>query len=105
VSTTWDEASKCPEDESTGKVVSRKQQGRAGQLVTLECQLTRCQYHDMGWVILVRPDGTIPDKVEPSQREKTDFDAVLYRQRRARYIEALERQASEETKPGAEVAR
>jgi hypothetical protein len=69
--TTWDEASRCPRDgQYTGKVVSRKPMGLAGQLVTLECPEDNCPYHDIGWTVQVRRDGTIP---EPTMDRPKEF--------------------------------
>jgi hypothetical protein len=107
MSTTWEEASACPADGTTGKIVGEVQVKRTGpfdppqgKLVTLECQQTRCSYHVMGWTVQVRPDGTVPDKVV--NREK-QFPKAQLTEARKQMLRDLAAQVAEEQKPGVEV--
>ena len=102
MSTTWEEASACPADGSPGKVANRKAQPGGGQLVTLTCNQTRCQYHADGWIVQVRPDNTIPDKIDPRTRERLPAPSMS-NTRRDEVLAALERQSVKETRPGSEV--
>jgi hypothetical protein len=64
MSTTWDEASRCPRHELTGiEQSSKPMKGgvQGGQLITLTCPQEECEYYDVGWIVQIRPDGTIPD--------------------------------------------
>lgn len=103
MSTTWEEASACPDDGSPGKVAGRKAIPGGGQSVTLTCNLTRCQYHEDGWVVSIRPDNTIPDKIDPRTREKVAPTIFMTNTRRDEAIAALERQVAKEMGPGGEV--
>jgi hypothetical protein len=103
VSTAWEVANKCPRDGAfTGKVVNRKGAPGGGQLVTLECPETNCEYHDTGWVVQIRPDNTIPDKLDLSQREK-QFKNTLSQTAMQQVRDALAQQVANEMKPGYEV--
>lgn len=103
MSTSWDEASKCPADGSTGRVVNRRREGRS-QLVTLACTNTRCAYHEDGWVVQIRPDNTIPDPIDPNTREKRFAPTSMAHARRRMVLDALEEQIASETSPGGEVS-
>jgi hypothetical protein len=100
---TWDEASRCPRDGFTGKVMSRKGLGGGGQLVSLVCPGDNCEYHEQGWVVQVRPDNTIPDVTPVEQREKHYAPTSMSNQRRRMVLDALEEQAASEMRPGTEV--
>jgi hypothetical protein len=103
MSTTWEEASKCPRDGAyTGRVVNRKRVPE-GQLVTLVCPEDNCMYHEMGWVVTIRPDNTIPDKIDPRTRERQFPTMFMSNTRRDEVLAALERQNRTETTPGGEV--
>ena len=102
---TWDEASACPADETPGKVMRRQPQQGGGQLVTLTCNQTRCPYHTDGWVVQVRPDNTIPDKIDPRTREKQFTPLQFNSMRREATLAALAEQARSEQRPGYEVPR
>lgn len=103
MSASWDEASKCPRDGAyTGKVIQRKPVRGGGQLVTLVCPEDNCAYHDMGWIVQVRPDGTIPDAVAPSQREKQFISSPVAAQRKKAILNALEEQVAAEQRTGSE---
>jgi hypothetical protein len=60
----WDDASRCPRHELKGAEQSSrpmKHGEQRGTLVTLTCPQETCEYYDAGWVVQIRPDGTIPD--------------------------------------------
>jgi hypothetical protein len=104
MTTSWDEASRCPRgDGFTGKVESRKALPSGGQMVTLVCPGDNCEYHEMGWVVQIRPDNTIPDKLDVNTRERSFAPTAVSHQRRAQVMRALEEQAASEMKPGTEV--
>jgi hypothetical protein len=102
MSTSWDEASQCPDDQFTGKVINRKPIRGQGTLVTLECPNERCQYHETGWVVQVRPDNTIPDKLDLSTREK-QYRNTMTEAAKQQVRDALAQQVLDEMKPGSEV--
>jgi len=85
-------------------VESRKPAPGGGQLVTLLCNQTRCQYAADGWIVSIRPDNTIPDKIDPRTRERQFGDMHFSSARRDAIMAALERQTVNEQKPGAEVS-
>ena len=103
MSTTWEEASQCPNDGTPGRVASRKGVPGGGQLVTLMCNQTRCQYHTDGWIVSVRPDNTIPDRIDPRTRERQFPDFNFSNTRRDQVLEALGQQTVNEQKSGTEV--
>lgn len=99
MSTTWEEASSCPRDGAfTGQVVKRKAT-QEGQLVTLICPEDNCSYHVDGWVVLIRHDGSIPDKIDPRTREKQFAPLNLRPERQEQVLADLERQIAQETRP------
>jgi hypothetical protein len=106
MSTSWDEASQCPGDGTPGRVVNRRAVPRdqgGGQMVTLECNLTRCEYHEQGWIVQIRPDNTIPDPTPKEQREKNYAPTALSHARKRAVLDALEEQFAQEQRPGTEV--
>jgi len=108
VSISWDEASQCPRDGLTGKVESRRRipKGAAevgGQLVTLTCPGTNCEYNGIGWTVQLRPDGTIPEPVERGQRERS-FPVLPGSATRAQAVrDALAEQVELEQRGGGEI--
>lgn len=103
LSSTWEEASSCPEDGTPGKVQNRRPAPGGGQTVTLICNMTRCPYHSDGWVVSIRPDNTIPDKIDPRTRDKEFTPLQFSNTRRDNVLAALGQQLTNEQKPGAEV--
>jgi hypothetical protein len=103
VSSSWTEASKCPADGAQG-VKSGESRGNDGsRLITVICPENRCHYHEMGWIVQIRRDGSIPDPIDPKTREK-NYPAVQADIQRSRRIrDNLERQLGVETKPGGEI--
>lgn len=107
MTTSWDEASKCPRDGAyTGQVVMRKAlKGGQGQLLTLICPETNCPYNKDGWIVQLMPDGTIPNPTPPEQRERIIPKMHFSRERQSRVLDELAAQAEQETRAGAEVRR
>jgi len=104
VSTSWDEASRCPRDgQYQGKVVKRAPQREGGQLITLECPETNCEYHTSGWIVQTRADGSIPDKIDPRTRERRFAPTPMAHARRRAVLDALEEQVASEQRAGSEV--
>jgi len=103
MSTTWEEASACPDDGTPGKVASRKPVPGGGQVVTVTCNQTRCQYHRDGWLVSIRPDNTIPDKIDPRTRENVMPALITTNTRRDQILAELEAQTRNEQKPGFEI--
>jgi hypothetical protein len=110
VSTSFAEASKCPVDGTTGREVSRtpapKGSTRGSVNVVLECTQTRCRYHDVGWIITIRPDGTIPDPVSRDERE-TFFPKLRgWQKERGRdIVQNIEEENRRTAEAGAELQR
>ena len=104
MSTSWEEASACPSDGSPGKVEHRKPAAGGGQVVTLTCNQTRCPYNVDGWVVSIRPDNTIPDKIDPRTREREYAPLFAAKERRSMILENLQEQMLREQQPGAEVS-
>jgi hypothetical protein len=83
--------------------VKRQSAKGGGQLVTLECQQTRCSFHNLGWVVTIRPDNTIPDKIDPRTRESNIPKMRLSQERQTKILEGLAAQVATEQSPGGEV--
>lgn len=101
----WDEASRCPRDGTQGKIVFERAAKDAlghvnGVLKTLECGLESCEYSKTGWLVQVRPDGTIPDP--PEKRDKF-FQSRISEANKQAIRDMLAAQAEAELRPGAEV--
>ena len=104
MSTTWDEASKCPRDGAyTGIVKTRKTIPGQGQLVELQCPEDHCPFHETGWIVQVRPDGTIPDKAEVREKQFPKTSSSETRRRAA--LDLLEEQVQRELRQGKAAGR
>jgi hypothetical protein len=106
VSTSWDEASACPNDGLTGKVVFRKPIPHVeggGQMITLTCPNERCEYSTAGWIVQTRSDGSIPDKVDPTTRDKNFSKSRMSQTQEQQVRDLLALQAEAETRPGYEI--
>lgn len=103
MTSSWEDASRCPADQSPGKEQG-KRPFNGGQLITLTCQNTRCEYNDTGWVVQIRPDGTIPEPT--TERDKFFPKLAGWQKERARdRIQNLEDQLKHEMLPGGEIRR
>jgi len=106
MASSWEDARRCPSDESPGEIVGRRPASResgaapGSQLVTLQCKNTRCAYHETPWVVQINPDNTIPDPI--TDREKF-FPKLPGGQRARDVVDMLTRQVERETKPGGEI--
>jgi len=94
--TTLDAARRCPRCQELGVEENRKPQRGGGTTLTFGCRNERCRwYKQPGWVVDVRPDGTLPDpnrhrnKVFPKMPDFT-----------SRMQESVDRQIEAETGPG-----
>jgi hypothetical protein len=99
---TWDEASRCPRHQLTGKEESRRPMKggvQGGELITLTCPQDECEYKDVGWIVQVRPDGTIPDAATTHDKS---FDPLPgWRQERGRdTIQNLREEIELSQRPG-----
>jgi hypothetical protein len=106
MSTSWDEASACPADGLTGKVTSRKQIPRlegGGQMITLSCPNERCEYNGLGWIVQTRADGSIPDKVDPTTRDKNFSKSRISWEEKQRMRDLVAMQVEAEQRPGYEI--
>jgi hypothetical protein len=101
--TTWDEANRCPEDQYTGIVQSRKSYKGGGQIVTLTCPQTRCQYYEDPWIVQVRPDNTVPDRIDPNERRKANPRPKINQAAAQQARDILAQQVLAEQRPGYEV--
>ena|SRR5687767_9371899 len=63
MTTSWDEASRCPKCETAGEVVDERKAPTPGKLVTLTCPNKRCRWFGTNFQVKVNPDGTIPDPI------------------------------------------
>ena len=108
MSSTWAEASKCPRDGAQGSIESERNGSgamRGSKMVTVICPNTRCSFHDVGWVVQIRPDNTIPDPQVVEQRPQ-QFRFGASERIKARAIrDQLESQVARETKAGTEITR
>ena len=106
MTTTWDEASKCPRDGAfTGIVRERRRlEGSLSPIVTLVCPETNCPYNADPWIVQIRPDGTIPDAPSAEERRAARGPRMKTSETQAQKVrDMLAEQAANETKPGYEV--
>lgn len=62
MSTSWEDANRCPTCNQSGKEVSKRPApDYNGSLITLACQSSLCPDTSMLWYVQVRADGSIPD--------------------------------------------
>lgn len=73
--------------------------------MTLVCNQTRCPYHEDGWVVQIRPDNTIPDRIDTRTREKEYTPLYAFNERRSALLGNLQEQLEREQRPGAEVTK
>lgn len=100
--TTLDAARRCPKCEQPGVEENRRHMRGGGMSITFGCHNERCRWYGQpGWVVDVRPDGTLPDpdrhrsKAFPKMPDFTD-----------RMRETVDKQLERELGPGgAEVQR
>lgn len=109
MSATWEEASRCPIHDLKGKegkpVNLPRGTGAApgSSLITLTCPQESCEYHDLGWTVQIRPDGTIPDPT--LDRDKSFHGMPGWQRERARdRVEDLREEMKRQQRPGAEVS-
>jgi len=103
MSTTWEEASLCPRDGAfTGKVISQRNVKGEGTIYTLVCPESNCSFHDMGWIVQKRPDGTIPDPQTDRSRPR-QFKNTMTEAAKQQVRDALAQQVAAEQKPGYEI--
>ena len=98
MTTSWEDARRCPECEEAGQELSRKpgtQSMRGSSIVTLECP------KEHTWIVQIRPDGTIPDPVKPEDREHYFPKMPGWRKERGRdIIQNIEEDLRRQTQPG-----
>lgn len=99
--TTLDAARRCPRCEQPGVEAKRRSQRNGGMRYEFECKNERCRwYNQPGWVVDVRPDGSIPDPDRPRSKmfpQMPDFTD--------RIRESVDNQLARELEPGTEVKR
>jgi hypothetical protein len=104
MSTTWDDASKCPSGDGYAGVIESRKSFEGGQIVSLQCPATRCEFNVAGWIVQIRPDNTIPDRVTANERRASNGPRAKINQAAAqRARDMLAQQVLEEQKPGKEV--
>lgn len=81
----WEEATRCPRCENSGKEVSVNSPGnkitgkpdsRAGKVFTIRCETELCRWFNTTWIVQVRPDGTIPRRTAGEKQFKPMSDSV-----------------------------
>lgn len=99
---TLDEARRCPKCGQPGAEDKRTPQRTGGVSITFGCRNNRCLWFGQpGWVVDVRPDGTLPD---PNRFRSKQFPQMGDHTERMRAV--VDRQLSAEQGPGgAEVQR
>lgn len=100
---TLDAARRCPRCEQPGVEEKRTPQSKGGMTITYGCKNDRCRWFNQpGWVVDVRPDGTIPD---PNRHRTKAFPKMPDYTERMREI--ADRQLNAETDLGgtAEIQR
>jgi hypothetical protein len=78
--TTFEEASRCPKCNQPGQVSAQGKVLRhgAGELKTVYCRNSRCEWLDTSWIVQINADGTIPeptldrDKSFPTLPDRTN---------------------------------
>jgi len=93
--TTIDEAKRCPKCGNAGEESGNHRGPRGSRVYTFICKNETCRWFDTGWLVQVKPDGTIPER-EPGEKEfpaMPDFDV-----NKERTEEAIKRQVEQETK-------
>lgn len=100
--TTLDAARRCPRCEQPGVEVNKKSLRGGGTSFTFGCRNERCRWFNQpGWVVDVRPDGTLPD---PHRHRNKAFPKMPDLTERMR--DSVDRQLERELGPGgAEVQR
>jgi hypothetical protein len=79
---TFEEAKLCPFCEKPGEDASSVPlpQGR-GTMHLIYCRNSLCQWYNTNWFVQVRPDGTIPNRLQEKgpaefQPRSNDFEAI-----------------------------
>ena len=100
--TTLDEARRCPKCEQPGVENNRRPIRGGGTSIEFGCRNERCRwYNQPGWIVDVRPDGTLPN---PDRHRSKAFPKMP--DLTARMQESVDRQIERELGPGgAEVHR
>jgi len=103
MSTTYEEATRCPKCEKPGSV-RKKTTVRKGRRTVEQhlvyCETELCPWFNTAWIIQVNEDGSIPEaysQVGPKQYPKLSPESET------RVQEAMEAQLAAETRPGGEV--
>jgi hypothetical protein len=78
MSTTLEEASKCPRCDNFGDVGPRRPTAKPGyDCIVITCKTELCPWYDTGWIVQINPDGTIPDAAPPGTvRGAKQFDVL-----------------------------
>lgn len=100
--TSLDAARRCPRCQQPGVEMNQKPQRNGGVSYTFGCKNERCRWFNQpGWVVDVRPDGTLPD---PNRHRGKTFPKMP--DFTTRMQESVDRQIAAELEPGgAEVQR
>jgi hypothetical protein len=72
MSTPLDEAKQCPKCKQPGeledKAVAKNSDG--SKVVNVYCRNPRCKWFNTPWLVQINADGTIPDPVDHTKRQK-----------------------------------
>jgi len=104
MSTTMEEAKKCPKCGQPGKEKSIRaatnSRNKPCEIHMIECQSKLCPWFETSWAVQVNEDGSIPDAY--SGLGDKQFMRVSP-ESETRVQEAIQRQLEAETQPGSEV--
>lgn len=59
---TLEDAKDCPICNIPGKLAGTSPVAGGSKVLTFLCQNERCRWFDTGWIVQVKPDGTIPER-------------------------------------------
>jgi hypothetical protein len=105
----YEDAQQCPMCKVPGEVTNKTsarqftlEVPKGSQYHTIFCRNDRCKWYDSSWVVLVYPDGTIPDprprSSEPRRPKQFEVSKAMQAQMDARFQEML----AQQRRPGTE---
>lgn len=104
MTTTFEEAKKCPKCKQPGQdrktIKQRNSHGKPVETHLIYCVTQVCPWYDTPWQVTINPDGTIPEPY--SQLGEKQFPR-LSQESRSRIEDNIKAQLEAETHPGGEV--
>jgi len=99
MSSSWEDARRCPKSGDPGEVTKTEHQRGGGRVVTLTCRNERCKWYNTSWLVEFRADGSIPDP-DTSRSRMRALPPMP-----PGYLDQLERDAQMLTTLGVEINR